>query len=112
SGSCVEIVDVLVAAGAQLGAIDVLGATALHVACRKGSSTVVLALLKHGADPTKRKNNGCGVIHEATEGRNIPAIEATLAAGADVNLGDNWGVTALHVAALYAPIVVETLLRH
>lgn len=46
----VEVMRLVLAAGADIGAADLGGLTPLHIACEKGHPAAVLCLLEHGAD--------------------------------------------------------------
>jgi len=53
---------------------------------RDDVNAIVTLLLEHGADPNQRGINDYTALHMAVAGRNLPAIELLLAAGADREL--------------------------
>ncbi len=94
-----EILDLLLAAGAQVDARDVRGHSALqHVLLFKRPAAVPW-LLAAGADPNLRANKGYTALHLAALCGHEPAIlEALVTAGADVGTKDEEGQTALDLA--------------
>ncbi len=78
------------------------GWTALHLAAYFGYASVVVRLLRAGADHAAVSHNAQGntPLHAALAGRReMPAITALLAAGADAAGADVQGYTPLHLAA-------------
>ena len=57
-------------------------------------------LLQGGAAPDQRDGQGCTALHWAADKGQLGAMEALLAAKADVNAVDGDGLTPLHYAAL------------
>lgn len=95
----------LLAAGADINAVDGWGDTALHAACRKEpvSRTTVLALLDAKADVKRRNRDGELALHLALQGNaDKEVIKALVAAGSDVLARNSEGETALHGALYYA----------
>jgi ankyrin repeat protein len=100
---------------------NLLGHTALHRACRHGHLPTVLALLKHGADPSitdsfsfphGRIGDGRSPLHFASIHASTAVVTALLRAGADANSCDRYGLTPMHLASQSRrPAVVECLLR-
>ena len=94
-------VELLLAAGADVGARGPQDATPLHWAAEyNGSPAVVEALVAAGADVSAKDQFGGTPLHWATEYNRNPAVmEVLMAAGADVNARDSLGKAPLLGAA-------------
>ena len=93
-----EVIDLLLAAGADARAVDDWGRTTLHTAALSDSVTIA-SLVAAGADPSVRDLRGRTALHEAAEwGYHTRGVTALVAAGADVNAADAVGNTPLHLA--------------
>ena len=115
SKNAVAIVDVLIAAGADINAQEgKRQETPLHIAARLGHSEAVGALLRHGADVDERNGDGCSALHIAAEDGSAAIVEALLAAGAKLNLrGGEHDSTALGLATRRGHVdVVDALIKH
>lgn len=66
-GSQTEIIQILIAAGADPNALDKSGVTPLHRAVRKRSIEAVRALLAVGAEPRKPNRSGSTPLHLAVQ---------------------------------------------
>ena len=89
------------------------GWTALHLAGFMGYASVVVRLLRAGADTAARSRNTQGnfALHASLAGRcATPVITALLAAGADPAAVDAQSYTPLHLAALHGDRAVCELL--
>ena len=96
-----DIVQVLLRAGANASAANRYGVTPLAVAATNGSAGVVEALLKAGADANASLPEGQTVLMTAARTGSADTIAALLRAGAAVNAKENWlGETALMWAAV------------
>ena len=82
-GELLKVVELLLAAGADAGAADAAGITALHLAAQRGHAAVVDALLAAGAEPARADSDGFTPLHRAAECGDDAVICALLAAGAD-----------------------------
>ncbi|RLV60163.1 ankyrin repeat domain-containing protein [Parashewanella curva] len=77
------------------------GETALMLACNNGYSKTVQTLLKHNADVNKGGPNGDLPLHTAVRRGDKGIVEALMDAGADAQLRDSFGKTALEIAREY-----------
>ena len=108
----------LTVGGADIEMRDHNGDTALHIACRKGHSAVVGALLKPvmpaetqqteyecrvSSIPQNlelRNSDGCTCAHLAGENGHLDILRTLISHGAQINAGDGKsGASVLHVAA-------------
>ena len=79
------IVLMLIAAGADIGAVNSDQSTALHTASERGHPEVVRALLAAGASVHVVKRNGWAALHCGCAGGSGEVVVALLKAGADVS---------------------------
>ncbi|MHC4913387.1 MAG: ankyrin repeat domain-containing protein, partial [Planctomycetota bacterium] len=89
-----QIVEVLVANGAEVNAVSHKGHTPLHRAARghKGTVEVLLAL---GADVHAESNKGHTALHSAAARGQREIAEVLVGAGSDANAKDKCGRTLL-----------------
>jgi len=117
----VPFVRFLLGKGASVNVSDATGETPLHLAVGSGQVEVLPLLLKGGADPNIRRPDGYAPLHlvpggaqvliwlerpkeapewaVASDRRAAEAATLLVKAGADPNLRDAFGRTALHVSA-------------
>ncbi len=81
----VDVVKVLLAAGADVRAQNKGGDTPLHFAAARGRVEAVKALLAGGSDVDIRSKLGFTPLHEAASWSQVGVVKVLLAAGADVN---------------------------
>jgi uncharacterized protein len=95
-----EIVQLLLDAGADLGAVDPgMKATALHAAAYAGRTGAAKLLIEGGIDINKQgPYNGYTALHDAIWQNNVGIVKLLLAANADLTLQSNDGKTALDFA--------------
>jgi ankyrin repeat protein len=79
---------------------DFEGKTPLHYAVESSDEAVVIALLRHGADPNATSNIGVTPLYLAVQSDHKPIVEHLLFYGADIlaKSARNGGLTALHAA--------------
>ena len=93
-----DVVQQLVAAGANVQAKDRYGATPLHQAAYAGKPDIVRFLIEHGSPVDVADTNGKTPLMEAPFGGNVLAAEVLLAHGANPNIKDKDGKNALYWA--------------
>ncbi|KAJ8769478.1 hypothetical protein K2173_002968 [Erythroxylum novogranatense] len=117
----IECARALVESGADKDARSRDGRTALYMAAANGDHRMVEMLVEMGADPTIQDDRGCSALDAARdEGRDgilellergeqvlmaarrgdLRCLETLLRSGANVNYRDQYGLTALHAAAI------------
>ena len=102
----------LLAAGADVGAASVDGATALHWAVHRNLPELVQLLVEAGADIGATNRYGVQAIALAATNGSAVVLEQLLGAGADPNASMPGGETALMTAARAGPPdAVRVLLR-
>ncbi|KAF6779220.1 hypothetical protein AHF37_01277, partial [Paragonimus kellicotti] len=93
-------VELLLDYGAIIDARDRLGKTALHIAADRGHELFIVSLLRAGCPWDLRDQEGATALHRsALSGYSDP--EKSLRLGADVNVSDKFGCTALHLACAF-----------
>ena len=111
----VEMTEMLVYAGANIGATTRIGQyTPLHLASQSGSAAVVQALVKSGATVSARTTTtGVTPLHLAAATGNADVVKILLDHGADANAKDaDWGQTPLiYAAAQNRPDAIRVLLE-
>ena len=96
-----DVVRLLLGAGANAKAANRYGVTPLSLAAENGNAVIVEALLKAGADPEARLAEDQTVLMAAARIGNTHVLKRLLAAGADPNAKERvLGETALMWAAL------------
>jgi ankyrin repeat protein len=108
------LVDLLIAAGANVDVANDLAITPLHLASAAGNAAIVTRLLDKGADPNAASETGVTPLMEAARSGSVHAVRALIARGAQVNARERdrdqtalmWAVARKH------PAVVQVLLQH
>jgi ankyrin repeat protein len=112
-GHLVEMVDRLLASGADTDSRDENGETALHLAAHVGHAAVCTTLLDAGAPIEAASETGYTPLHMAAERGHAAIVRSLLSRGADVTATTTLGATPLHWAAYHDhPEAVAILLRH
>ncbi|XP_072448891.1 putative palmitoyltransferase ZDHHC13 isoform X1 [Chiloscyllium punctatum] len=96
----IDLVKYYVSKGAivdQLGGD--LNSTPLHWATRQGHLSMVVLLMKYGADPSLVDREGFTCLHLAVQFQHMPIVAYLVAKGQDVDVPDMNGQTALMMAA-------------
>ena len=107
----VEIVDLLLGAGANAKAANRYGVTPISLAATNGNATIIRRLLAAGADPNAALPGGETVLMSAARTGSLDAVRVLLEVGADVNARETTrGQTALMWAAAHGNAAAVTLL--
>ncbi len=100
------------------------GTTPLMRAAKNGDAAAIRLLLEHGADPNAQEKNGTTALmlaaglgrgtgaftkDYATEAELLESVKVLIAAGADVNVVDEFGETPLHYGAQASDDIVKYL---
>jgi ankyrin repeat protein/uncharacterized protein YecT (DUF1311 family) len=99
SGKKREIVELLLAKGADVKAVSQDGDTPLSLATFASTPEVVQLLLDHGADIHIKTQNGLTLLHLAARSGATDNAELLIARGLDVDAQSDAGQTPLHEAA-------------
>src|SRR3990167_7929710 len=94
------VIEILIAAGANVNAQGYNRKTPLHVAIEKENLAIIQALIAAGANVNAQNHTGKTPLHLAIAKDNLAIIQALITAGANLNAQNNDGRTPLHVAAL------------
>ena len=98
-GSSLDIVELLLARGAQPNMKNETGATALIIAARNNHAAITQALLRRGATVNATDRQGRTALMHAAEMGHAVTVRTLLSNGADPRLANNKGWTALKYAA-------------
>ncbi|MDI6449621.1 ankyrin repeat domain-containing protein [Anaerobaca lacustris] len=106
-----EVIDILLAAGADPRLSADSGRTVLHGAASEGLTKLASLLLAHGADVNAQTAGGSTPLHSAVWENHLETATLLLDHGADINRADQVGDTPLHVAAVNGYAALFDLLR-
>jgi len=106
----IEAVKSLIAAGADLNAINKYGYPPLHIAIITQKSEIVRLLLAAGADLNAIDKYGYTPLYNAIITWKSEIVRLLLDAEADVNAIDKYGDTPLHIAARHGKSEISRLL--
>ena len=106
-----EMVELLIRAGAHVSATNDYGVTPLSLACTNGNADVVERLLETGADPEARTEGETALLTAVRTG-SVDAVKLLIAQGADLSATElESGQTMLMTAAAEAhPSLVQLLI--
>jgi 7,8-dihydropterin-6-yl-methyl-4-(beta-D-ribofuranosyl)aminobenzene 5'-phosphate synthase len=112
SGGHLDIVEFLIAAGADVNAQDNQQRTPLHLACYDGRRDIVEKLISHGANLEAKFANGTTPLFWTVPGGHTEMFELLVKKGADINVTVDNGANLLHSVAMYgqkdmAKILIE-----
>jgi ankyrin repeat protein len=106
-----KAVEVLIAAGADVNAVDGSGGTALHRAVRGQKLPMVAFLLESGAKPDGVLARYKTPLHYAAERGGIDILQLLLDHNANINAVDEFGWTPLYYAEANGHAPAARLLR-
>ena len=109
-----DLVERLIKAGTDVGAVNDYGASALQVAAVAADPRIIRDLLKAGANPDSPNPEGQTALMVVARSGNVEAAKLLLAAGATVDAREGWGSqTALMWAASEShPEMMRLLIDH
>ncbi|MDX1916961.1 MAG: ankyrin repeat domain-containing protein [Rickettsiaceae bacterium] len=93
-----EVVEILLAQGADINSRNQKGLTPLHVAVVNNDIEMISALLTRGPDLEAKEEYGYTPLHIAIEKGNLNAVNLLLEKGANLETKDDVGLTPLHIA--------------
>ena len=106
-----DVVDLLIASGADPKIASKAGFNPLVFAVQKGNTHSVSSLLTAGLSPNYAMPNGTSVLQVAVLGAKTEVASVLLDAGANVNVADTNGFTPVHIASQAGNLkLVESLL--
>jgi cytochrome c len=105
-----EIVELLIADGADVNASSLIFGMPLHVAAVRGSAALTSLLIANGADIAVQDSLGLTPLHIAAERGHRDVAELLIDAGADVSAEANEEETPLHMAGINQETDVMALL--
>jgi ankyrin repeat protein len=108
--SKLDIVQLLLEAGANTASTDIMGRTPLHIALTRKQSQVVKLLLGKGADINVTDNNGWAPLNIASWIGNVEVVKLLLEKGADITVTVNNGWDPLYIASWNGNVEVVKLL--
>ena len=91
--------------------VDHIGWTPLHYACTKGQLEVAQFLIANGAAIDSRSLNGTTPLMMAVQSGNEPLIKLLLDKGADLQLRNELGLSAIDFAGIYDKPWIEDGLK-
>jgi hypothetical protein len=98
-GGNADDVRLLVAARADVGAVDHMGRHAMYWAAQQGHAEVVEALARSGADCNQATTDGRTSLWICSSSGHLQCVEVLLKEGAEVNRADSDGATPLFMAS-------------
>lgn len=109
-----DVIEDLLADGAEVYEVDADGETALHKAARLGQYDAAKALIENGADVNQRDGMGFTALHWAALTGNVEMTELLMANYADVHARDYvaGGITASGIAKLMGYAEVSEVLKN
>jgi Ankyrin repeats (3 copies) len=92
-----QVVDVLIAAGANVDKKTQLGKTPLHEAARSRCPSVIKSLITAGANPNTKDHLGMTPLHQFVKcGKSLGIVSTLINAGAQIEAKTNTGHTPLY----------------
>ena len=108
-----DVMELLLARGADIDKADSYGETALYQACRNGDEETFRFLLGHGASINKGNRGGSTPLICAVEQKRVAMTTLLLESGASVDQADNNGLTPLLAACRNGhPALLKRLVDH
>jgi len=99
-GDYIDVVQVLIEAGADINKGDADGWVPLHWAVGAGMENVVMLLIDAGANINPKDESGMTPLHHAAQDGNERVVKVLIESGADIQEADNDGLFPMHRATL------------
>jgi cytohesin len=93
-----DVIELLLAKGADVEARCVSGATALHYAAERDRTEITTLLIGNGTDVNIKNSKGDTPLHYAAKAGHKDIVELVISKGADINARDDEGHTPLDIA--------------
>ncbi len=106
----VSFIRTLIAAGADINAVDETGKTSLTDAIQANRAEAIRSLLDRGASPVMQDMYGRNAFHEAVECASADTVKLIRSAGGNPMARDTWGKTPLSLALRKSPETVMAVL--
>lgn len=94
-----DVVELLLAEGAEVSATNSKGDTPLHLAAQGGHTACVQTLIRHGADPNSvNAMDGDTPLHRAVRNGHVASVQACVQAGSRLDIRNLSGQTPRQLA--------------
>ncbi|XP_031573118.1 palmitoyltransferase AKR1-like [Actinia tenebrosa] len=100
----IEILELLLGAGADVNKENAFGETPVHYACQMASLRFLSILVDNGADMKREDKGGRGCVHHAARSGSIWKVHYLVELGLDFCKKDHRGQTVFHIAAEHGHI--------
>lgn len=95
-----ELLELIVAYGVNINAVNEYGNTPLHYACEIGNKEMAQVLINNKANVNAKNSYKIAALSVSLSRGYTDLAKLLMSNGADVNIQDNWGETALDIAAI------------
>lgn len=106
----VDVVQSMIASGANVSAKDGGGYSPLFWAAMGDRLEIITILIEAGADVNEGDDDGITPLHQAVVNARLDYVTVLINAGAKVNAENSFGITPLHYSVEYGQIAITKLL--